>query len=310
MKIGVSFRLFIFAALPVFNKKSLSNHRTAPRQPLHRRVFFNPNRFKKHPPLKAKKSYGQHFLTNEHIAERIADSLRPEGRYRHLVEVGPGTGMLTKYLLEKELDLKVVEADRDMVIYLDKHFPALRGRIIGGSFLKTPLDDLFGGEPLAVIGNFPYNISSQILFHTLKYRDHIPEVVGMFQREMAERVIAGPGSKTYGVISVLVQAHYAGEMLFTVSKGNFNPPPKVQSAVIRLERRTAFELDCDERLFRRIVKQVFGQRRKMLRNTLKSIVPDHPMLAEKFFQQRPERLSVSDFEELTQRVQAILSEDG
>ena len=215
--------------------------------------------------------------------------------------------MLTKYLLEKDLDLKVVEADHDMVQYLEKHYPSLQNRIVSRDFLKVELDELFPGEPFAIIGNFPYNISSQILFHMLPYRDSVPELVGMFQKEMAARVIAGPGSKTYGVISVLVQAYYEGEHLFSVSPGNFNPPPKVQSAVIRLKRKAVWELDCDEKLFRRIVKQSFGQRRKMLRNTLKSLVPDHPMLQEKFFQQRPEKLSVPDFVELTQRLEATLT---
>ncbi len=257
--------------------------------------------------MKAKKSYGQHFLTNEHIAQRIADSLQPDQRYQNLLEVGPGAGMLTKYLLEKDLSLIVVEADRDMVFYLQKHYPRLAGRIVGADFLKTILNEFFNGAPFGLVGNFPYNISSQIVFHMLKYRHAIPEMVGMFQKEMAERIVAPPGGKTYGVISVLAQAFYEGEYLFSVSKGNFNPPPKVQSAVIRLARKKDYQLDCDEKLFRRIVKQAFGQRRKMLRNSLKSIVPDHAMLQEPFFQQRPERLSVEDFVRLAQRVEKELN---
>lgn len=253
--------------------------------------------------MKAKKSYGQHFLTNESMAERIADSLTQA--HERVLEVGPGKGMLTKYLLEKDFKLKVVEADRDMVAYLQKFYPWLAANIIEGDFLKVKLEEIFDSQCFALIGNFPYNISSQIVFKMVESRQLISEMVGMFQREMAERIIAPPGSKDYGVISVLTQAFYEGEMLFKVSRGNFNPPPKVESAVIRLKRKEQQQLSCDENLFRQIVKTTFGQRRKMLRNTLKSFVSDESMLEETFFQKRPEVLSVEDFIALTQRIQSF-----
>lgn len=255
-----------------------------------------------HTTLKAKKSYGQHFLNNEHLAERIAQLLRPEIGYHRVLEVGPGKGMLTKYLLNQDFRLTVVEADRDMVSYLQRNYPSLKEDIISADFLKVPLDRIFT-EPFALIGNFPYNISSQILFKMLECRHLIPEMVGMFQLEVAERVIAGPGSKVYGVISVLVQAYYEGEMCIEVDKRNFTPPPKVQSGVIRLTRKENTELGCDEKLFRRVVKQAFSQRRKMLRNTMKSILPDKELLADEFFNKRPEKLSVADFVKITKWIE-------
>ena len=197
----------------------------------------------------------------------------------------------------------VVEADRDMVFYLKKHYPALIGQIIEEDFLKVPLDTFFKKETFGLIGNFPYNISSQILFKMLDYKAQIPEMVGMFQKEVADRVIAPPGSKTYGVISVLIQAHYSGELLFDVDKRNFNPPPKVQSAVIRLTRRDDFDLGCDAKLFKRIVKQTFSQRRKMLRNTMKAFSKDPEFLANPFLTKRPEQLSLEDFVQLTKWVE-------
>ncbi len=251
--------------------------------------------------MKAKKSYGQHFLTNEHFAQRIADGLvQPHTR---VLEVGPGKGMLTKYLLEKEVELKVVEADHDMVEYLQKHYPTLTANILEGDFLKANLWQIFDNQSFALIGNFPYNISSQIVFKMVEYRLLISEMVGMFQKEMAERIIAPPGGKNYGVISVLTQAFYEGKLLFNVSKGNFNPPPKVESAVIRLTRKADSELNYDPVLFRQIVKTTFNQRRKMLRNTLKGFFKDESILEEVFFQQRPEQLSVEAFMELTRRVE-------
>lgn len=260
--------------------------------------------------MKAKKSYGQHFLHNEQMAARIADSLTLAGTaYESVVEVGPGRGMLTQFLLDKPFKLLVVEADRDMVHYLGRHFPELKGRIVSGDFLKAPLAELMQGKPFGLIGNFPYNISSQILFKMLENRLYIPEMVGMFQKEVAERIVAGPGSKTYGVISVLIQAYYEGEYLFTVSKGNFSPPPKVQSAVIRLLRKPQQELGCDEELFRRVVKQAFSQRRKMLRNTMKTFIKGDPLLDGAFFRQRPERLSLEDFVQLTNWIEERTGED-
>lgn len=251
--------------------------------------------------MRAKKSYGQHFLNNEGIAERIAKSLNPKFPGGNLLEIGPGKGMLTKYLLPEDYDLYVVEADHDMVDYLFEHYEGLHRRIIDADFLKLDLSKLFHQEAFRIIGNFPYNISSQIVFKMIEHRDQIPELVGMFQKEMALRIIASPGGKDYGVISVLTQAWYSGKMLFSVGPGNFSPPPKVQSAVIRLERR-ASELACDEALFRKIVKASFNQRRKMLRNTLKPFIEDASILSEPFFSQRPEVLSVDDFVSLTNRI--------
>ena len=254
--------------------------------------------------MKAKKSYGQHFLNSEPIAERIALSLQLGGEaYKKLLEVGPGQGMLTKYLLQRPEKLIVVEADRDMVLYLKKHYPDLKGHIVEGDFLRADLPALQQQEPFGLIGNFPYNISSQILFKMIETRSYIPEMVGMFQKEVAERVVAGPGSKTYGVISVLVQAYYEGEYLFSVDKSQFTPPPKVQAAVIRLTRKAAQGLDCNERIFRAVVKQAFSQRRKMLRNTMKSLLKGSPLLQEPLFSERPEQLGLDDFVQLSKWVE-------
>lgn len=248
--------------------------------------------------MKAKKSFGQHFLKNEAIAERIARGFSQP--YERVLEVGPGRGVLTKYLLEQVENLIVVEADRDMVLYLGKHYPELKEGIVHADFLKLRLDLIFQEQSFGLIGNFPYNISSQIVFKMLEYRTYVPELVGMFQKEMAERIISSPGSKTYGVISVLTQAYYEGEYLFSVDREQFIPPPKVESAVIRLKRKDA-ELDCDPRLFRTIVKRAFSQRRKMLRNTLKGLLNEQILKEDSFFQQRPEKLSVADFVALTHK---------
>ena len=254
--------------------------------------------------MKAKKSFGQHFLTNENITEDIANGLQATHLYNNVLEVGPGKGMLTKHLLKRDFNLKVVEADRDMVSYLDKNFPELEGRIIANDFLKSDLNEVFGGEQFGLTGNFPYNISSQIIFKMLDYKEIIPEMVGMFQKEVAERIVSKPGNKTYGVISVLIQAYYEGQYLFTVDRMNFDPPPKVQSGVIQLVRKKNLDLGCEYRLFRLVVKQAFGQRRKMLRNTVRSFFvkkdgSEHERLQEDFFTQRPEKLSVEDFVKLT-----------
>ena len=256
--------------------------------------------------MKAKKSYGQHFLNSELITEEIAESLEAT-QYKKVLEIGPGKGMLTKYLLKREFDLLVVEADRDMVQYLSHNFSELKDRIIPADFLKLDLKPFFKEEPFGLVGNFPYNISSQILFKMLDYKEQIPEMVGMFQKEVAERIVAGPGSKTYGVISVLIQAYYEGKYLFTVDKSNFTPPPKVQSGVIRLTRKENLDLGCNPKLFSKIVKQSFSQRRKMLRNTMKSYLKDSPLLEDEFFQLRPERLSVEDFIKLTKWVEEYQS---
>jgi len=257
--------------------------------------------------LKAKKSFGQHFLNREEIAERIANSLTTNTELAPLVlEVGPGKGMLTKYLLAKTASLKVVEADVDMVNYLQKYYPQLQDNIISGDFLKVDLAKVFEGQAFGLIGNFPYNISSQIFFHMIKFRPYVPEMVGMFQKEMADRIIAKPGGKDYGVISVLTQAYYEGKTLFNVDKSCFSPPPKVQSAVIRLVRKENQDLGCDESLFRQVVKTSFNQRRKMLRNTLKPLFSEgSEILEDVFYQQRPEQLALTDFIEITRKLQKL-----
>ncbi len=243
-------------------------------------------------------------MTNENIAQRIADSLVLEAGPTNVLEVGPGKAMLTKYLLEKDFNLKCVEADFDMVDYLNANYPALNGKIISQDFLKLDLSSVFDGQPFCIIGNFPYNISSQIVFRMVEHRPLVPQLSGMFQKEMAQRIIAPPGGKDYGVISVLTQAFYEGKYLFSVAPGNFNPPPKVQSGVIRLVRKEE-AIGCDEVLFRKVVKQAFSQRRKMLRNTLKPFFEEKPAtLEEAFFTQRPEVLSVPQFVDLTNRISA------
>ncbi len=249
--------------------------------------------------LKAKKSYGQHFLVDEDISSRIANSLELVNGLENVLEVGPGKGMLTKNLMTKPFNFKAVEADRDMVAYLEQNYPELEGKIISEDFLKIKLDEVFENQPLALIGNYPYNISSQIIFKMLDYKDLIPEMVGMFQKEVGERIVAPEGSKTYGVISVLAQAYYEGELLIPVAPQSFDPPPKVQSVVIRLKRKDHLEIDCSPKLFKRVVKQAFSQRRKMLRNTMKTFIKGDDLLQNEFFTKRPEQLSVAQFIELT-----------
>jgi len=249
--------------------------------------------------VRAKKSLGQHFLTDLSIAERIAHTLDD---FRHLpvLEVGPGMGVLTQYLLEMGLDLTVVELDSESVDYLEAAFPQLHGRIIGEDFLKMDLRKLYGDAPFCVIGNYPYNISTQIFFKVLDYRDQVVCCSGMLQREVAQRIAEPPGSKAYGILSVLLQAWYDIEYLFTVDEHVFNPPPKVKSGVIRLTRNQVTDLGVDERMFKRIVKASFGQRRKMLRSSLKPIFSNDPSVMERdVFRQRPERLGVEDFIALT-----------
>jgi len=250
----------------------------------------------------AKKSYGQHFLKHESIAERIADSLLQAGRTGRVLEVGPGQGMLTKYLLaHSEYTTYAVEADRDMVAYMQMHYPQLQDRLIFKDFLDFDPASVFGTAEFSLIGNFPYNISSQILFSMLDHRAQVPEMVGMFQKEVADRIVSKPGSKVYGITSVLMQAFYNTEYLFTVERGSFNPPPKVLSAVIRLTRKEGFELGCDELKFRHLVKTAFNQRRKMLRNTLKPFFPAEQLMNDPFFQKRPEDLGWEEYVRLVAR---------
>jgi len=246
--------------------------------------------------VKPKKALGQHFLVDLDIARNIVDALSKD--HDVIIEVGAGMGVLTQYLIENQLDiLQVIEIDGESVDYLMKKFPMLDGHIVHGDFLKY---DIANGQrkDVAVIGNFPYNISSQIFFQILKYRDCVSEAVGMLQKEVAERLAAGPGSKTYGILSVLLQAYYDIEYLFTVHENVFNPPPKVKSAVIRLKRNDVNELGCDEKLFVTVVKQAFNQRRKTMRNSLRSMIPA-AIIDREVFDKRPEQLSVAEFVELT-----------
>lgn len=253
--------------------------------------------------VRPKKALGQHFLTDERIAERIADTL---SAYNGLpvMEVGPGMGVLTKYLISSGHDVKVVEIDDESIEYLRYNYPELDGRIVEADFLRLDLSQVYpDGGQFCVIGNYPYNISSQIFFHVLDYRDRIVCCSGMLQREVAERFAAAPGTKARGILSVLLQAWYDVEYLFTVSENVFNPPPKVKSGVIRMTRNSVTDLGCDERLFKSVVKTAFGQRRKTLRNSLRGMfpagvpLPDHPLLS-----LRPEQLSVEQFVELTNLV--------
>lgn len=253
--------------------------------------------------MQAKKSFGQHFLTNESIARDIADSLRSAETTGQVLEVGPGTGRLTRFLLEKNYTLHAVEADRDMVSFLKKNYPQLTDRLVQTDFLDFDPRTVFGENQLSLIGNFPYNISTQILFWMLDWRAQVPEMVGMFQKEVADRVVSRPGSKVYGITSVLMQAFYDCEMLFDVGPANFSPPPNVESAVIRLTRKEGFELGCDEKKFRQIVKTTFGQRRKMLRNTMKPFFSEENLMEDAFFTKRPETLGWQEFVDLTLRVE-------
>lgn len=255
--------------------------------------------------VKPKKALGQHFLTDLSIAGRIAATL--DGfKGEPVLEIGPGMGVLTRFLLDEGHDVKVVEIDTESVEYLTANFPDLKGRIIEGDFLKMDLADVMGGKPFCVIGNYPYNISSQIFFKVLDYRDLIPCCSGMLQKEVAERLAASPGSKVYGILSVLLQAWYDVEYLFTVDEHVFNPPPKVKSGVIRCTRNGVTDLGCDEKLFKTIVKTTFGQRRKTLRNSIRGLLPHGAALGDDpVWGARPEQLSVAQFIDLTNRVAAM-----
>jgi 16S rRNA (adenine1518-N6/adenine1519-N6)-dimethyltransferase len=252
--------------------------------------------------VKAKKHLGQHFLKDENIAKKIAHTLTGQG-YTNVLEIGPGMGVLTKYLLENKNVLTfVVEIDSESVTYLKQHYPNKIEKIISENFLKINLSDYFGDQPLAIIGNFPYNISSQILFKTLENKDRIPEFCGMFQKEVARRIAAKPGNKTYGILSVLTQAFYEVDYLFEVPPSVFTPPPKVDSAVLHLIRIKNFKLPVDEFSFFKLVKTAFNQRRKTLRNSLKAYNLSNKLREDAIFALRPEQLSVQDFIKLTKLV--------
>ncbi|MBP5570468.1 MAG: 16S rRNA (adenine(1518)-N(6)/adenine(1519)-N(6))-dimethyltransferase RsmA [Prevotella sp.] len=258
--------------------------------------------------VRPKKNLGQHFLTDLSIAKAIADTVDacPE---LPVLEVGPGMGVMTQFLVEKPRPLKVVEIDRESVAWLNEHFPKLRENILGEDFLRMDLHTVFDGNSFVLTGNYPYDISSQIFFKMLDNKELIPCCTGMIQREVAQRMAAGPGSKTYGILSVLIQAWYNVEYLFTVDEHVFNPPPKVKSAVIRMTRNEVMDLGCDERLFKRLVKTVFSQRRKMLRVSLKQMLPSDSSLFtlhSSLLTKRPEQLSIQQFVELTNLVAAAL----
>jgi len=245
--------------------------------------------------VRAKKNLGQHFLKDKDIALRIVESLQAD-KVNKVLEIGPGMGVLTQFLLQnKSYETTVVEIDRESVEYINQHFPELKERIISDDFLRLNLHDCFT-EPFAIIGNFPYNISSQIFFKVLEYRNQITEVVGMLQKEVAERLAAPPGSKTYGILSVFLQAYYNIEYLFTVDQDQFIPPPKVKGGVIRITRNQKEHLNCDEKLFKSIVKMAFNQRRKTMRNSLKTMITSEELKANPIFDKRPEQMGVAEFE--------------
>ncbi len=248
--------------------------------------------------VKAKKHLGQHFLTDKNICRKIAQQYSRHQNCDRVLEIGPGMGALTSFMLEDELDVTVMEIDTESIFYLGAHFPALEGKIHNADFLRADLKEFMGEEPFGVVGNFPYNISSQILFKCLEYRNQIPEIMGMFQKEVALRVAEKPGSKQYGIISVILQAFYDIEYCFTVDEHVFNPPPKVKSGVIRLTRNNRDTLPCDEALFIRVVKMAFNQRRKTIRNSIKQLIKEKNIEHE-YLALRPEVLSVEQFIELT-----------
>lgn len=252
--------------------------------------------------VRAKKHLGQHFLTDKNAANRIVNALQNEGRFNKVLEVGPGMGVLSDLLLaKKEYTTWLIDIDAESIQYLKEKYPELGDRLILGDFLNLDFKQLFD-EKIAIIGNFPYNISSQILFKVLEERNQVVEVVGMFQKEVAQRCVASPGTKEYGILSVFLQAYFKLEYLFTIKAGAFNPPPKVLSGVIRLERNQVEKLDCDEKLFWQVVKAGFNQRRKTLRNALSALINKEAMKENPFLELRAERLSVQDFVTLTNSI--------
>ena len=260
--------------------------------------------------VRPKKKLGQHFLTDLGVAKAIADTVDacPE---LPVLEVGPGMGVMTQFLVDKPRPLKVVEIDRESVAWLNEHLPRLKDNIISGDFLRMDLDEVFGGQQFVLTGNYPYDISSQIFFKMLDNKDLIPCCTGMIQREVAQRIAAAPGCKAYGILSVMIQAWYDVEYLFTVDEHVFNPPPKVKSAVIRMRRNGVDDLGCDWTLMRSVVKAVFNQRRKMLRVSLRQIfnaenMPEPDFFAQEMMTRRPEQLSVQEFVQLTNMVQRAM----
>jgi 16S rRNA (adenine1518-N6/adenine1519-N6)-dimethyltransferase len=252
--------------------------------------------------ISAKKHLGQHFLKDDAIAERIVNSLKPNNRYKKVLEIGPGMGVLSKFLFEKtEYSTTLIEIDKEAISYLKKYYPERKSQIIEADFLSLNLKELFNAA-VAVIGNFPYNISTQILFKVLENKEMVPECVGMFQKEVAERIASGPGNKEYGILSVLMQAFYDVELLFVLNQEDFSPPPKVKSAVLRFERKENFELGSDEKAFRRTVKTAFNQRRKTLRNALSSLMNKSNVASIPYLDKRAETLNWQQFVELTNSI--------
>ncbi|MAW96205.1 MULTISPECIES: 16S rRNA (adenine(1518)-N(6)/adenine(1519)-N(6))-dimethyltransferase RsmA [unclassified Leeuwenhoekiella] len=262
-------------------------------------------------PVKAKKHLGQHFLKDENIARKIAETLSFEG-YQDVLEIGPGTGVLTKYLLRKDMNITAMDLDSESIVYLNHSFPLeyaeqMEGcslKVVEADFLKIDLSTLFGDRPFAITGNFPYNISTQIVFKMLEWRDRVPEFTGMFQKEVAQRICEPEGSKAYGILSVLAQAFYDAEYLFTVPPSVFNPPPKVDSGVLRLTRKENYkDLACSPEALYKVVKMAFQQRRKTLRNSLKQLELSESFRESEIFNKRPEQLSVAQFIDLTRDIQ-------
>ena len=260
--------------------------------------------------VRAKKHLGQHFLKDQEVARKIAETLLLNG-YENVIEIGPGTGVLTQYLLEQDINLLALDLDRESVEYLKTDFEINHLKLLQrnktfevryADFLKEDLSLLFNGAPFGITGNFPYNISTQIVFKLLEYKDRVPEFTGMFQKEVAQRICEKEGSKAYGILSVLVQAFYEAEYLFTVHPEVFNPPPKVQSGVLRLTRKDNLTIDCSETLLKTVVKAAFNQRRKTLRNSLKTLQLSENLIKDAIFDKRPEQISVADFIALTKKI--------
>lgn len=255
-------------------------------------------------PVRAKKHLGQHFLNDENIAKKIVEAMLNEKSSNALIEIGAGTGVLTKYLIDQH-NFFALDVDRDSIAYLKENYPLHAFKIIECDFLKTDLHEIVADQKFNIIGNFPYNISSQIMFKVLEKKNKVDFVVGMFQKEVAERMAEGPGSKVYGILSVLLQSFYTIEYLFTVHENVFTPPPKVKSAVIKLRRNEVQKLDCDEALFVRVVKTTFNQRRKTIRNSIKPLLQTPIETTNYLFEKRPEQLSVPEFVALTKLVEGF-----
>lgn len=254
--------------------------------------------------MRAKKSYGQHFLINESLCQRIVDVFDENLTTSNVLEVGPGKGAITKYILKKNYNYKAIEADRDMIEHLWHTYPDHKESFILEDFLRTDLSQVFDGEPFSIIGNFPYNISSQIVFKIARHKELIPLTYGMFQKEVGDRIVAPHGSKTYGILSVMFQSFYDCSILQKISPGSFSPPPKVNSVMVIFKRRKDYTIPCDEKLLSTVVRTSFNQRRKMMRNSLKSMVKDAELLQEEIFTKRPEQITKEEFYTITNKIEA------